>query len=182
MRWQAEASPYRRCSPRGSSPFNDHLFVKRRMFLWPLLAVVVSVLVIVVAILALYVDDWQRDLSQNHAATVDDPKAPLAAFRSDLPPAELANHVIAATGKLPGWKLDKLDEGNAEVTIRFIRATGIMRFRDDITVRISPLDEGSILRAESQSRIGKGDLGQNPRNLRELLTAVAKKDNPPATK
>ncbi len=141
-----------------------------------------SILILVVAVLSLYIDDWKRDLTTNHAATEDNPQAKLPAFRSDLPPAELANHVIAVAGKLRGWHLHELEEGNAAVTIRFIRATGIMQFRDDITVHISPQEEGSILRAESQSRIGKGDLGQNPRNLRELLNAIAKSEKTPITK
>jgi hypothetical protein len=118
------------------------------------------------------VDDWQRDLNTNFAVTSDEPAAPLPARRSDLPPAELAKDVIAAAAKLPGWRLDKLVEGEGIVTLRFIRTTRLLRFKDDIEVSISPWAEGSILRAESRSRIGRGDLGQNPRNLRELLAAV----------
>jgi uncharacterized protein (DUF1499 family) len=143
--------------------------------LWPVLAVLISVAVVSVAIVSLYVDDWQRDFTTNHAATSDNPKSPLPAFRSELTPAELANHAMAVMGKVPRWRLSKLDEGDGEVTLHFVHATRLARFADDVTVRVSPEEEGSILRAESRSRIGKGDLGQNPRNLRELLEAVKAK-------
>lgn len=143
------------------------------VWLWPTLAVLLSIAVVTVAVLALFIEDWSRDLTQNTASTSDDPRAALPALRSDLPPAELANHAIAVAGHLPRWRMAKLDEGQGEITIRFIRTTPLMRFKDDITVRISPDEGGSILRAESKSRLGKGDLGQNPRNLRELLTALA---------
>lgn len=142
------------------------------MILWPILAIVLSVSVVILSLLLLYVDDWQRDLRTNHASTSDDPQSPLAAVRSDLPVAELANHCIAAVARLPRWRLNRLDEGGGEVTIRFRRATPLLRFKDDVVVRIAPEGEGSILRAESKSRLGSADFGQNPRNLRELLAAL----------
>jgi uncharacterized protein (DUF1499 family) len=39
-----------------------------------------------------------------------------------------------------------------------------------------PESRGSLLRAKSQSRIGKGDLGQNARNLRALVRGLQKED------
>jgi uncharacterized protein (DUF1499 family) len=56
--------------------------------------------------------------------------------------------------------------------LHFVRTTPLMRYKDDIRVRIVPAASGSRVSAESRSRIGRGDLGQNPRNLRELLAAV----------
>ena len=41
-------------------------------------------------------------------------------------------------------------------------------FYDDITV-ILRSERGNSVKATSQSRVGKGDLGQNPRNLKELV-------------
>lgn len=144
-------------------------------WIWPTVAIVLSIAAISLALLSLYVEDWKRDFSSNTASTSDDPKSSLPAYRSDMPAAELANHTIAAAGQLAGWHLAKLDEGKGVVTLRFIRSTRLFRFKDDITVHIATEDGGSILRAESKSRLGKGDLGQNPRNLRELLAAVKEK-------
>ena len=44
-----------------------------------------------------------------------------------------------------------------------------MRYRDDVWVVVTQHDEEKLRASlESRSRLGKGDLGQNPRNLREL--------------
>ena len=53
--------------------------------------------------------------------------------------------------------------------MNLIRVTPIMRFTDDITVILRNEKEGTRVKATSQSRVGKGDLGQNPRNLKELV-------------
>jgi uncharacterized protein (DUF1499 family) len=49
-----------------------------------------------------------------------------------------------------------------------------MRFKDDIWVTLAPGEtEGTtIVQVRSQSRLGRGDLGQNPRNIKELLSRL----------
>ncbi len=75
---------------------------------------------------------------------------------------------------LPKWRLESRRDEGGSIKLHFVRTTGIMRYQDDIHVVIAPLAVGSRLNANSRSRVGKGDLGQNPRNLRELLGAVRK--------
>lgn len=41
-----------------------------------------------------------------------------------------------------------------------------------MTARVSSAQDGARLELTSASRMGKGDLGQNPRNIKELLRAV----------
>lgn len=146
-------------------------------------------------VLAVYVEDWARDLTNNHAATSDDHPEPLLRTRKlALPPAEVARLLTPVALELPGWTTeDPATEKYAEqrespaapvtadgsdapaagdVVLKFVRVTRIMKYRDDITVTISPTREGSSVSAESQSRVGKGDLGQNPRNLKELLRVL----------
>jgi uncharacterized protein (DUF1499 family) len=45
-------------------------------------------------------------------------------------------------------------------------------FPDDVRVTISPQAGGARIEVSSASRIGRGDLGQNPRNIKEVLGAV----------
>ena len=120
------------------------------------------------------VENWSRDFTTNTAATdagSADPR--LRPIESAQAPAELAKLVIAASGKLPHWDLAEQTETGGAVNLHFIRTTGLWKFRDDIRVQIEPAPGGgSRLTADSRSRVGKGDLGQNPRNLRELLEAV----------
>ncbi len=56
--------------------------------------------------------------------------------------------------------------------MRAVRTTPLFRFRDDVTVRVHADGDGTRAEVTSASRIGKGDLGQNPRNIKELLRAV----------
>jgi uncharacterized protein (DUF1499 family) len=134
---------------------------------------IAALLLAIVTIVALQVEDWRRDLTTNHAETAQDAEdSRLRPIESELPPAELAAQVSAATAGLPNWRLESRQENGESIELHFVRTTRLLRFVDDIRVRIAPTAGGSRLTAESRSRVGKGDLGQNPRNLRELLGAV----------
>jgi uncharacterized protein (DUF1499 family) len=145
--------------------------------MWIVLYLVLGAFLLIILaaglILVTHVEDWSRDLSINHAATSDDAKdSRLRPIESKLGPHELGDVVVSAGKSLPRWELtnETWDGGSGE--IRFVRTTGIVGYKDDILVRIDSSGSGSRLSAESRSRIGKGDLGQNPRNLRELLGRV----------
>jgi uncharacterized protein (DUF1499 family) len=56
--------------------------------------------------------------------------------------------------------------------VRAVRKTRLFRFRDDVTARVRPDPDGAWLELTSVSRLGRGDVGQNPRNLEELPRAV----------
>jgi uncharacterized protein (DUF1499 family) len=45
---------------------------------------------------------------------------------------------------------------------------------DDVHVRLIADGVNTRVEAKSQSRVGVGDLGQNPRNLRQLTNALNK--------
>ncbi len=120
------------------------------------------------------VDDWSRDLTTNVART--DPRAPDPALRP-LRTARSRGEVAEALGEvaagLSGWeRLAVEEEGERATIVRLVRTTPLLRFRDDVTVRVEDLGQARAIAAESRSRVGKGDLGQNPRNLRALLTAL----------
>ncbi|MEE2937744.1 MAG: DUF1499 domain-containing protein [Planctomycetota bacterium] len=54
------------------------------------------------------------------------------------------------------------------IQIHLTRTTRLFRFVDDIRISLTREAAGTRVDATSQSRIGKGDLGQNPRNLKEF--------------
>jgi uncharacterized protein (DUF1499 family) len=56
--------------------------------------------------------------------------------------------------------------------VQATRTTRIFRFVDDISVLLEPAVGGTAVAARSGSRIGRGDLGQNRRNLAELWEAL----------
>ncbi len=146
--------------------------MKRKYVLW-IAAIAGLLLIFIVAAPLLYIDDWSRDLTTNRAATSEDHKRPeLRNIHSDLPPGELAEIVHTVGAGLSGWQ--EVESGVPD-EIHFTRTTAIMGFVDDIKVTIQPDGDGSELSAVSQSRKGRGDLGQNPRNLKQLLDAVRAK-------
>jgi uncharacterized protein (DUF1499 family) len=140
------------------------------LILWIVLGCLVAGLLAIAVVLVTHVEDWSRDLSTNVAATSDEARDPrLRPIASPLAPADLAERVVSAARSLPRWELVERSRDGEFIVLHFVRTTGLLQFQDDIRVRIDPAARGSRLSAESRSRVGKGDLGQNPRNLRELL-------------
>lgn len=130
----------------------------------------------------LQVDDWSRDLSVNQAETTadhaDQRLRPLTVQASPDATAQLLTNVVR---DLPGWRLESQETApDGAVTLHCTRTTRLWRFVDDVEVRVelaekSPVpgaDVASVVRVASRSRIGQGDLGQNPRNIRELLDGL----------
>ncbi|QDT70252.1 hypothetical protein MalM25_31980 [Planctomycetes bacterium MalM25] len=136
--------------------------------------------VAVLMVLATQVDDWSRDLTTNRAHTAPGAKqepwqthgATLEAIAEAA--AELARRDakwrLADEKPLPDDSpLPPLLNGPPSATHHFVRTTGLMRYQDDIWLLVTDQGDGTLrFDAESRSRVGKGDLGQNPRNLAEL--------------
>ncbi len=147
---------------------------------WITLAIAVGITLAIVAAVLLRVDDWSRDWTQNRASL--DP----AAERPGLRPVELDGSVQEVADQIRRWtETDSkwawisetptgAESDSDQRRIKLTRTTPLMRFVDDIQVELSPTPERDsvLVTATSQSRIGKGDLGQNPRNLIELTTAL----------
>ncbi|QDT01022.1 DUF1499 domain-containing protein [Adhaeretor mobilis] len=134
----------------------------------------IALLVVVLALLAMamwQIDDWSRDLTTNSAETSVNAKGLLlrpirVASSPEVVEAALHEFVdthsqwewVSSDASLPGWRF-----------IRLTRTTKWLRFTDDVTINtIYTHPKETLIEVSSQSRIGKGDLGQNPRNIREL--------------
>lgn len=69
---------------------------------------------------------------------------------------------------LPRWKVLHHDRETGKLTAE--RKTLVFGFIDDIEISIKKVGERTcMLNLRSASRVGKGDLGQNARNIREVL-------------
>ena len=113
-------------------------------------------------------------LTRNWADT-DEPGDPtLAPLELPLPPAEALARVEAVVRSLPRWQVESVDRDAG--VLRATRRTRLWRFVDDVTVRVEAAPGGSRVHARSQARLGKGDFGQNRRNLRALFRALREKD------
>src|SRR5262249_13648801 len=115
----------------------------------------------------------RRDLTHNEAATDDGSADPaLRPIHANLPPAEIALLIEAAAAALPRWKLESKSVSEDSARLAYTRTTPLFRFRDAITLRVEAAHGGSVIHAHSKSRVGRGDLGQNARNLKEVLHAI----------
>lgn len=85
-------------------------------------------------------------------------------------PVELLDAAERAVQRLSNWTVTNRSEDRLDT----VRSTYLLRFKDDVTVSVEPGDtpSSSNLTLTSASRVGRSDLGQNPRNLRELLDAL----------
>ena len=149
----------------------------RRVLLLLLLA-----LIALVVVTALSVDDWGRDLSTNRAWTSMDAAGsaePMVVAGGVLEVEESLQRLCTAR---TNWtheghaappedaKATEGVEGPVLDTHHLVRATRLIGYKDDIWVIVESVDADSVrIHLESRSRVGRGDLGQNPRNLQELL-------------
>ncbi len=111
-----------------------------------------------------------RILTRNSADTRSPSHADLAPLTlpGDAEAARAA--VVAAVAKLARWTVAG-DPGAGELLLT--RRTRLVRYVDDIRLTFAPAPGGTLVHAESKSRVGKGDLGQNRRNILELWRALS---------
>ena len=131
---------------------------------------VFSILLIVMAAGAVSVL-FRAGLTKNWA-DIEEGAADPALRPIDWPeaPAEAVGAVTAIVDRLPRWKVEEADPKTG--TVHATRRTRVWRFVDDIHLRFEPTGEGCRITGHSQSRVGKGDLGQNARNLKELAEVL----------
>lgn len=116
---------------------------------------------------------WLRPWLQNWATIEETAAEPwLRPWKLPVSVTDAADQACRWANEQSLWKVS--DPGNrgddrATIQLHLTRRTTIFRFVDDIHLRIEPVSPlGCEVFGESRSRVGKGDLGQNRRNLREL--------------
>lgn len=84
-------------------------------------------------------------------------------------PQEAFDAAFAAAREM-GWNIVAAD--SAALRIEAVDETFWYGFEDDVVVRLTPADGGTVLDARSVSRVGRGDLGVNARRVRAYLDEV----------
>jgi uncharacterized protein (DUF1499 family) len=74
-----------------------------------------------------------------------------------------------------GWDIveSQLDQGRIEAT----DTTQWFGFKDDIVVRVTPLDSASRIDVRSVSRVGKSDVGTNAARIRNYLSKIQRTES-----
>jgi uncharacterized protein (DUF1499 family) len=97
----------------------------------------------------------------------------------DLQPREYAasepkvtEAVKAAAGGISRFTFVGAGRGPGGSELHYMAATPVLRFKDDVNVRIRREGGKTKVTVRSKSRMGTMDFGQNARNIRELLAAL----------
>lgn len=141
-------------------------------FRWFAFCGLAIVAMLILSLLA-QIENWKRDLSINYASL--DPESDDPSMHPPIivgTPPDVAQRIMVWAEQTPRWAVESQVISDQQAKIHLTRTTRIFRWVDDIHVQISQVDGGVRVDAESKSRVGKGDLGQNPRNLRELVAAL----------
>jgi uncharacterized protein (DUF1499 family) len=86
--------------------------------------------------------------------------------------AKVAKGAEEAISHLPRWTLVGSGRGPGGHAIQAVATTRLWRFHDDVTIRIHREGSWTYVTVRSKSRIGKGDFGQNARNIRAFLAEL----------
>ncbi len=112
--------------------------------------------------------DW---MTRNWADTDEGRDPSLKPLDLAIARDEAIGSVESVVNQLRRWRIESADAESG--TIHATRTTRICHFVDDVTIRFEVLsDEQTRVHARSKSRVGKGDLGQNRRNILELFRAI----------
>lgn len=83
--------------------------------------------------------------------------------------AQVFDAAMHAVNRLPRWALVSSRAETGE--IRAEATTLVLRFVDDVVIRVTEQGNGTVVSVRSSSRVGRGDFGQNARNIRAFLAA-----------
>lgn len=87
-------------------------------------------------------------------------------------PAAAFTAAAAAAKRMPRWEV--VHEDAAARVLEAVATTGLLRFKDDVVVRVTPAEGGSAVHVRSKSRLGKGDLGANAQRIRAYAAELTK--------
>lgn len=126
--------------------------------------------VIALAVGAMTAMSFFDGFTKNWADLEVAPRDPsLAAVVWPLAPGRAVEKAASILGALTRWEVIEADPERG--TLHATHKTRVWRFVDDVNLRFEAVPGGTRITGRSRSRIGQGDLGQNARNLRELVAA-----------
>ena len=83
--------------------------------------------------------------------------------------AEVDVMIRNRVGAANNWSVEP---DSTDTLLHLTRTTGVLKFVDDVTLSLDESGGSVAVNARSQSRKGKGDLGQNRRNILELFSML----------
>jgi len=126
------------------------------------------------------IDDWGRDWVQHEATQRFEPANRHVAGLLDMPPGHPGRVSLAEWSDAVQWAGNRIKnlkftgeaaDGDTRV-LKFVRTHRLLRIKDDVTVRIERSGREQTIETHSAARLGIGDLGRNPRNIRRLYAEL----------
>jgi len=100
------------------------------------------------------------------------PDHPFAELRTPLVPADQQTTQAAVLAAMESLEWREIGDEAGE--LKAVVVSPLLRFRDDVTVRLESTKDGTLLHARSASRLGRGDLAANAQHLQALFAAVGR--------
>ena len=85
-------------------------------------------------------------------------------------PGRVFDAALRAVSRMPRWTVvsSRPEHGDIRVEAR----TLLLRFVDDVVIRVAEQGGGTVVNVRSASRVGRGDFGQNARNVRAFFAEL----------
>ena len=87
----------------------------------------------------------------------------------NMPPQQAVERVLDEVREF-GWDISAAEP--AEGRIEAVDTTWFFGFKDDVVIRLRPVEGGTRVDVRSTSRVGLGDAGTNAKRIRRLLAAL----------
>jgi uncharacterized protein (DUF1499 family) len=112
--------------------------------------------------------DYSQDAAQQQRTAYPEIK-PLII---EMPAAQVFDRALM-TAREAGWEI--VDANANAGRIEATDTTTFFGFKDDLVVRLTPLEGRTVVDVRSVSRVGRGDAGTNARRVREFLERLSRR-------
>ena len=110
--------------------------------------------------------DLRYPYSRNEAPAIN--PLPVPGLNPDA--GEVLAKVEQVARAMADWDIVAVNQ--SRLKLEAVATTSLFKFKDDVILRIEDLGGRCVVTGESRSRVGKADLGQNPRNLRRIFVEL----------
>lgn len=94
----------------------------------------------------------------------------MISFNVCLHPKQISLLVAARVAKAQGWEIITLN--TEKRIIQAVATTKLLRFKDDVIIKVDQVEDKAIVQMRSKSRLGRGDLGANATRILNYFNAL----------
>jgi uncharacterized protein (DUF1499 family) len=133
----------------------------------------IGIVLVVLVVARIVAGCFVPRLNINDVTTGATPEYPDLQPQVFAPSRDQVFDAASAVARAEGW--DVTQEDRTTGVIQAVATTPLMRFKDDVTITVTPEGGRTKVVVRSHSRIGKGDLGTNARRIKRFQDELARK-------